>query len=197
MTSTVARKEYDDQPMLPYPDLIRELEHFSNERRTGTALIAMEDNTIARFVYVGGEITYADYRLRKGEEALQLFRGVQNGRVRFSSRVAVSERDPALPGKNDIFWFLGIQNLVAEKPSKPRSDITLSLKQVLKIIEEEIVDCVGPMGSILMQEVTGNERAMSIKMVAQVIEALARQIGDHQRSERFRKKTLSRLNIDS
>jgi len=197
MTPTVARKEYEDQPVMPYPELVRELERYCSERRSGTALIAMEDNTIARFVYVGGEITYADYRLRKGEEALQLFRNVPSGRVRFSPRVAVSERDLSLPGKEDILGFLGIQSAPASTAVKPRVNAPLSLEETLNIIEAEIVDGVGPMGAILMQETLGHERGMTIKKVPQVIETLARQIGDHHRSERFRKKVLSRLNLKS
>jgi hypothetical protein len=78
--------------------------------------------------------------------------------------------------------------------SPPASSADAQLTRVQAVIEAELTEYLGPMAVVICREHIARAAAASPPHdVRQIVEALAREIGDRAKEERFRQQVLSRL----
>jgi hypothetical protein len=193
---------------VPYRQIVTELAALCRARRTGTLFIATTDNQSARIGLREGEISSLAFRNQRGLEALINLRKIVAGRINFTD--AVMDRGPRgdLPMTVDLLAMLGTDDPPAVVPppsepapspsprpaSPPASSADAQLTRVQSVIEAELTEYLGPMAVVICREHIARAAAASPPHdVRQILEALAREIGDRAKEERFRQQVLSRL----
>lgn len=166
------------------------------EKRSGTALIATDDNHLARIVIENGTITYVDYRLKKGEAAIPLIRQINAGRLKFSEGKLGPHDEGRLPAGAD-----GLLLLTGDS-SRPRSGTqapaTIPMNQIqvaIKIIEGELIEFLGPMGSIVIAEQLNNAGGppKSAHKLKEIVDKAAKEIGDPAKITRFQEQVWNKI----
>ena len=190
---------------VPYRQIVTELAGHCRARRTGTLFIATTDNQSARIGLREGEISSLVFRNQRGLEALIHLRKIVAGRINFTD--AVMDRGPRgdLPMTVDLLAMLdtddppavvptGPAPPVASAPPPPASSADAQLTRVQAVIEAELTEYLGPMAVVICREHIARAAAASPPHdVRQIVEALAREIGDRAKEDRFRQQVLSRL----
>ena len=75
-----------------------------------------------------------------------------------------------------------------------RHSADAQLTRVQAVIEAELTEYLGPMATVICREHIARAAAASPPHdVRQIVEALAREIGDRAKEERFRQQVLARL----
>jgi len=74
----------DPTTPLNYAQLVDELRRACVEKRTGTMMLATDDNQLARILFQDGEIASISYRLKNGRDAIPLLKDIKQARVKFS-----------------------------------------------------------------------------------------------------------------
>ena len=184
---------------VPYRQIVTELAALCRARRTGTLFIATTDNQSARIGLREGEISSLAFRNQRGLEALINLRKIVAARINFTD--AVMDRGPRgdLPMTVDLLAMLGTDDPPAVVPTRldpapPSSPADPQLTRVQAVIEAELTEYLGPMAVVICREHIARAAAASPPHdVRQIVEALAREIGDRAKEERFRQQVLSRL----
>ncbi|PYM72580.1 MAG: hypothetical protein DME10_12245 [Candidatus Rokuibacteriota bacterium] len=194
---------------VPYRQIVTELAGLCRARRTGTLFIATTDNQSAWIGLREGEISSLAFRNQRGFEALINLRKIVAGRINFTD--AVMDRGPRgdLPMTVDLLAMLGTEDPPAVVPPPPdpapspspapaspppASSADAQLTRVQAVIEAELTEYLGPMATVICREHIARAAAASPPHdVRQIVEALAREIGDRAKEERFRQQVLARL----
>ncbi len=187
---------------VPYRQIVTELAELCRARRTGTLFIATTDNQSARIGLREGEISSLAFRNQRGLEAIIQLRKIVAGRINFTD--AVMDRGPRgdLPMTVDLLAMLGTEDppavvLPPPEPAPsppPASSADAQLTRVQAVIEAELTEYLGPMAAVICREHIDRATAASPPHdVHQIVEALAREIGDRAKEERFRQQVLARL----
>jgi len=200
---------------VPYRQIVTELAALCRARRTGTLFIATTDNQSARIGLKEGEISSLAFRNQRGLEALIHLRKIVAGRISFTD--AVMDRGPRgdLPMTVDLLGMLDTVELpvVAEHPAEPspppraapasRGPATppavappadAQMARAQAVIEAELTEYLGPMAAVICREHMARAAATSPPPdVRQIVEDVAREIGDRAKEERFRQQVLARL----
>ena len=186
---------------VPYRQIVTELAALCRARRTGTLFIATTDNQSARIGLREGEISSLAFRNQRGLEALINLRKISAGRINFTD--AVMDRGPRgdLPMTVDLLAMLGTDDFPPIVPTRPEPDppppasaADAQLTRAKAVIEAELTEYLGPMAVVICREHMARAAAASPPHdVRQIVEALAREIGDRAKEERFRQQVLSRL----
>lgn len=190
---------------VPYRQIVTELAGLCRARRTGTLFIATTDNQSARIGLREGEISSLVFRNQRGLDALIHLRKIVAGRINFTD--AVMDRGPRgdLPMTVDLLDMLGTDDPLAVVPTRPTpsaapaplppaSSADAQLTRVQAVIEAELTEYLGPMAVVICREHIARAAAASPPHdVRQIVEALASEIGDRAKEERFRQRVLSRL----
>ena len=192
-----------------YRQIVTELAGLCRARRTGTLFIATTDNQSAWIGLREGEISSLAFRNQRGFEALINLRKIVAGRINFTD--AVMDRGPRgdLPMTVDLLAMLGTEDPPAVVPPPPdpapspspapaspppASSADAQLTRVQAVIEAELTEYLGPMATVICREHIARAAAASPPHdVRQIVEALAREIGDRAKEERFRQQVLARL----
>src|SRR3970040_504816 len=99
--------EPDQSLSLTYPELVDEMRRWCAEKRTGTMLIATEDNHLAKILFENGAIAFLSYGLKNGREAIPLWTQTGHARVKASpARAGVHPAARALPPTGEIMALL-------------------------------------------------------------------------------------------
>ncbi|HWM80174.1 MAG TPA: hypothetical protein VNS56_21525 [Methylomirabilota bacterium] len=186
---------------VPYRQIVTELAALCRARRTGTLFIATTDNQSARIGLREGEISSLAFRNQRGLEALINLRKIAAGRINFTD--AVMDRGPRgdLPMTVDLLAMLGTDDFPPIVPTRPEPDppppasaADAQLTRAQAVIEAELTEYLGPMAVVICREHIARAAAASPPHdVRQIVEALAREIGDRAKEERFRQQVLARL----
>jgi hypothetical protein len=186
---------------VPYRQIVTELAALCRAQRTGTLFIATTDNQSARIGLREGEISSLVFRNQRGLEAIIQLRKIVAGRINFTD--AVMDRGPRgdLPLTVDLLAMLGTDDFPPIEPTRPEpnppppaSAADAQLTRAQAVIEAELTEYLGPMAVVICREHMARAAAASPPHdVRQIVEALAREIGDRAKEERFRQQVLARL----
>jgi hypothetical protein len=186
---------------VPYHQIVTELAALCRAQRTGTLFIATTDNQSARIGLREGEISSLVFRNQRGLEAIIQLRKIVAGRINFTD--AVMDRGPRgdLPMTVDLLAMLGTDDFPPIVPIRPEPDppppasaADAQLTRAQAVIEAELTEYLGPMAVVICREHIARAAAAGPPHdVRQIVEALAREIGDRAKEERFRQQVLARL----
>lgn len=172
--------EPDQSLSLTYPELVDEMRRWCADKRTGTMLIATEDNHLAKILFESGAITLLSYGLKNGLEAIPLLTHIGHARVKVSPGRPPPPGARALPPTGEIMALLAAttESSGGRLPANTPLDGE-HLAKVLKIIETELIEHLGPLGDIVWTEhLERVGKPLSSLRLTGLIEGLAGEIGD-------------------
>lgn len=198
--------------LLPYSQLMAEVAALCAAKRTGTMFIATSDNQSARIGLRQGEIVSLVFRTQRGLEALDHIRKILAGRFTFSDAVVDRVGGADLPHTADLLALLqGDESPLppppppaatpaAAPPSPPsRAAATAPAEHPLlararAVIESELTEFVGPIAPILCRDHFARAASAGPPWDwIQLVDAVAREIGDRAKEDRFKQQALARL----
>jgi hypothetical protein len=168
-----------DEP-LTYKQLIDQLQRFCAEKRTGTVLIATEDNQLARILLENGNISFLAFGRKQAQDAVAQIREIKTGRIKFSEGHVGSYNKQVLSPTREM-----LQALAGTRATPAAA---------LKIIENELIDILGPMGSIICAEHLKKIGDLTqASALTDLINAVAREIKDPTKARRFKEDVLKKI----
>ena len=202
-----------ERAAVPYAELLSELSRLCAARRTGTMFIATTDNQSARIGLQQGDIISLVFRTQRGLEAIDRIRKITAGRFTFSDTVVDRVASADLPTTSDLLSLLagnGAPPVVSATPAPPapppdaaprpgapaqaQAAASPELVRVQAVIEAELTEFVGPIAPLLCRgHISKAAAAGSPLDLPALVEAVAREIGDRAKEDRFKQQALSRL----
>ena len=197
---------------ISFGELVKELSALCAARRTGTMFIATTDNQSARIGLREGAIVSVVFRTRRGLEAADHLRKITGGRFSLSETIVDRVGSDDLPPTSALLALLAGEGSplppsqpAAAPPRAPRpapplaapatpAAVHAALSRAQSTIEAELTEFVGPIASVLCREHIA--RAASVGPPFDwpaLVGAIAREIGDRAKEERFKQQVLARL----
>ena len=189
-----------ETPALSYRQLMLELGALCAARRTGTMFIATTDNHSARIGVMLGEIVSLAFRAQRGMDAVDHLRKISAGRFSFSDTVMDKGARHDLPDTADLLALLIGDDPVQPQP-RPFSAPAVTahagsaqLAMARAAIEEELTEFLGPIAPLLCRAHLDRAAAAGPPWDWRaLVDAVAREIGDPTKEERFKHQALARL----
>jgi hypothetical protein len=194
---------------MSYRQMMTELRALCADMRTGTMFIATTDNHSARIGLRQGEIVSLVFRNQRGLEALDHIRKITAGRFSFSDAVLDKAAHADLPYTSDLLALLVGEESPLPPPAPapqaaapPRAPAAAAtppvehpqLVRAQAVIESELTEYVGPIAPLLCREHIARTAAAGPPWDwRELVEAVAREIGDRAKEERFKQQALARL----
>src|SRR5215510_959188 len=185
---------------LTYRQLMTELDALCAAKRTGTMFIATTDNHSARISLMLGEIVSLSFRAHRGMEAVDHLRKITAGRFSFSDTVMDKSAQHDLPVTPDLLALLIGDDPVLPQPRPfpaPAVAAHAGNSQFLRAraaIEAGLTEFVGPIAPLLCRAHLDRAAAAGPPWDWQsLVEAVAREIRDPAKEERFKQQALARL----
>jgi hypothetical protein len=194
---------------MSYRELMTELGALCAAKRTGTMFIATTDNHAARIGLRQGDIVSLVFRAQRGLEALDHIRKITAASFTFSDIMLDKAAHADLPYTADLLaLMIGEESPlpppapappVAAVPRAPAAVATPpvehpQLVRARAVIESELTEFVGPIAPLLCREHIARAAATGPPWDwLLLVEAVAREIGDRAKEERFKQKALARL----
>lgn len=181
---------------LTYAQLVDELRQACVEKRTGTMMIATQDNQLARILLRDGDIVSVSYRLQSGRAAVPLLKDIKQARVKFSHVKTGGEAGGGdLPSTPEIMQILGGDKPAAAAPAAPIGSMTVDeIPKVLKIIEAELIEVLGPLANIVWTEhLERANKPLSGSRLRLLVDGLAKEIGDPTKVQLFREQVWQKI----
>lgn len=174
---------------LSYAQLLDELRTACVEKRTGTMMIATQDNQLARIVFQDGDLISIVYRLKNGREAIPLLKEIKQARVKFSQGTVTGSAGN-LPATAETMRMLSGDKAVAGASAPVAGSLgTDQIPKALKIIEAELVDFLGPLANIVWTEhVERLGKPVGANKLHSLVDGLAKEIGDPTKMQRFKEQ---------
>jgi hypothetical protein len=202
-----------ERAAVPYAELLSELSRLCAARRTGTMFIATTDNQSARIGLQQGDIISLVFRTQRGLEAIDRIRKITAGRFTFSDTVVDRVASADLPPTSDLLSLLAGNRappVVSATPAPPapppdaaprpgapaqaQAAASPELVRVQGVIEAELTEFVGPIAPLLCRgHISKAAAAGSPLDLPALVEAVAREIGDRAKEDRFKQQALARL----
>jgi hypothetical protein len=174
-----------------------ELQRSCIERRSGTLLIATEDNQLARIFFHEGEITSLTYGLKHGMEAIGAIKEIKQGRAKFSHGRVGDSRGGKLPATAEVLQLLaGKRRAPAATPARPAPKAVSNdqVPSALKVIEAELVEFLGPLAKIVWSEhLERIGKPVSSRQLPTLIDNLAKEIGDPTKVKSFKEQVWQKI----
>lgn len=171
-----------------YGELLGTISGLCADGRTGSLFIISETNCFARVVIAAGNIIYLEYRLKKGADAIPLFLEIKHGTLDFKDGKVISHKASPLPPTPDLLAQLGGQPVSPVSAAQPATAAGgRAAADAFKIIENELIDILGPMASLVWEEhlERAGGPAADIDLV-QLISSLSTEIDDPDKAAQFR-----------
>jgi len=189
---------------MPYRQLMTELAALCAAKRTGTMFVATTDNHSSRIGLRQGDIVSLVFRNQRGLEALDHIRKITAGRFSFSDAVVDKGTQADLPHTADLLALLLGEESPLPPPASaaPRTPAAAAtppvehpqLARAQAVIESELTEFVGPIAPLLCREHLARAAAAGPPWDwRELVEAVAREIGDRAKEDRFKQQTLTRL----
>lgn len=195
---------------MPYGQLLSELSALCSAKRTGTMFIATSDNQSARIGLRQGQIVSLVFRTQRGREAIDHIRKITAGRFSFSDAVVDRDSSADLPDTlNLLAWLSGdappapaappapLAAAPAPRTAAPAADQPATSPQLARVqamIEAELTEFVGPIAPLLCREHIARAAATGPPWdFPALVAAVAREIGDRTKEDRFKQQALARL----
>lgn len=196
---------------MSYRQLMTELGALCAAKRTGTMFLATTDNHSARIGLRQGDIVSLVFRTQRGLEALDHIRKITAGRFSFSDAVVDKGPHADLPHTSDLLallvgeeWPLPPPDSAPPAAAAPRTAAPAAaqpvdnpqLARAQAVIESELTEFVGPIAPLLCREHLARAAAAGPPWDwRELVEAVAREIGDRAKEERFKQQALARLRV--
>lgn len=179
---------------LGYRDLIGEVRRLSAEGRTGTVFITTSDNHSVRFVLRGGTISAVGFGLQTGLAAVTSITRITGGRLSFSDELLQHESQAELPPTAELLTLLsGAAADAGDGGGAGTGPMATSLNRSSAILEAELVEYLGPMARVVCNEHLTRAARSGSTSLNDVIESLARELGDRDKAARFTERVRARL----
>ncbi len=179
-------------------NLTSELQRIRDDQLTGIVFIASSDNRSAQISFLDGVMVYAQCQGQKGRKAIDLIAQMPQVRFRFQKGPVPSSRIE-MPSVEEVCACLHavektdavrIPDTEKAPPQQGAAQISkegaLSLQEQ-RVIQEVLVECIGPMAMILCEDYLGK-----VKTVEEAIDTIANEI-PAQQAARFREGVSRRL----
>jgi hypothetical protein len=179
----------DSDPVLTYRQLIAEIRRLCAQRQTGWLFITTSDNHSVRFGLQNGAIVALTFRNKTGMEALAAIQQVLKGSPSFSNGLPDPKPQAGLPTTPELLALL--QSAATDHPDEADTGPGLldeALARSRPIIEAELVEYLGPMARLLL-----DEHAPAASNLTDLIDSLAREISDPAKSTSFKERVRERL----
>jgi len=202
-----------ERAAVPYAELLSELSRLCAARRMCSNVTATTDNQSARIGLQQGDIISLVFRTQRGLEAIDRIRKITAGRFTFSDTVVDRVASADLPTTSDLLSLLagnGAPPVVSATPAPPapppdaaprpgapaqaQAAASPELVRVQAVIEAELTEFVGPIAPLLCRgHISKAAAAGSPLDLPALVEAVAREIGDRAKEDRFKQQALARL----
>lgn len=181
-----------EDSLLDNRSLMAELGRLCQQKKSGTVLIATQDNNLARVLLEAGEIISMVFGQKRGQDVIPLVRTITAGRIRFSDGKAGGTREiDSLPPTETVLRLLG-----AGAPVAPPANGAPIGASALKLVEDELVEFLGPMASLIWREhLDKAANPTQPETLARLIDAVAVEIGDPDKIQRFKGRVRSKLGL--
>ena len=193
-------------------ELMKELGALCAANRTGTMFIATTDNQSARFGLRDGQIVSVVFRTRRGLDAADHLRKITGVRFTFSDAIVDRASSDDLPTTPALLALLAGEASPlspshpagpppsASRPAAPAASAATpaaaraALSRAQSTIEAELMEFVGPIASVLCREHIARAASAGPPFDwPALVDAIAREIGDRAKEERFKQQVLARL----
>jgi hypothetical protein len=189
--------------LLPYSELMTEIQYLSSEKKTGTLFITSDEGHLVRIVLNEGRITYLVFdTLHRGYDAVPLIKTINSGRLQFAEGVFETAQEVPLPNTEEILQLFqetksthidtGIQKTNLSK-------IPPNLMKAAEQIKKGLANYIGPFAAIVCDEYLDNMKNttgfQTVDDVMTMIEVVSLEIDDPTEEEAFHiqiKKALNR-----
>ena len=179
-------------PLIKFLD--EELRTLCRDRRTGTLLVVSSNNQVFQFSLKEGEIVALTFQNKHGAEALDVLEALRHQDVRanasrFAEGHLLSSKVPP-PATDYILELLrGGNRGGSARPVQDSSPKSLRMTdQTRKILEEELVEFLGPMAVILCDEVWSTAKSLD-----EALSTLSQELSDPDQADRFWRNVFDRL----
>jgi hypothetical protein len=177
-----------------YAELMGALEGLHQQRSTGTLFIATPDNHFGRIVLREGEIVSLVFGTKSGEAAIPFIRAVKSGKFRFSQGQTPTDASESLPPSPVLLRRLSTSLAPPPVPKVPPAIDLSRLGQIYKVIEEELVEFVGPIASLICSEHKAKFGAIAkTSSLYSLLESVANEIGDPDKARQFKERVWARI----
>ena len=177
--------------VLSYAELIAEVRRLCTQRSSGCIFITTSDNHAIRFELRSGKIIAVSFRQHTGAKALEPIQRITGGRLRYSEEVIERAPQADLPPTPELLAALGAPGMVATAESNGGGGKVTGgadLDRSRTVIESELAEYLGPMATLVCQE----HMALATD-VDDLVESLARELGDAAKAASFRERVRKRL----
>ncbi|MCK5718664.1 MAG: DUF4388 domain-containing protein [Thiomargarita sp.] len=169
---------------LPYPTLMAEIQHLSEERKTGTIFITSDSGHLIRIVLNEGEITCLVFNTKyRGYDAIPHIQNIKSGRLQFAEGVFEASQEVPLPPTAEIFetFYTDTEALTTQTPSNIRNIITH--------VKITLASYVGPIATIICDEyIDKMGKPQSIVEILIMVETIALEIDEPIEAGYFKQK---------
>lgn len=184
-----------DKSLLTYDKLMDELRRCYTEKKTCVAMISTKHNRLARIMFEKGNIIFLAYGSKHAQAAIPRITAIKSCRLTLMSGDVSSYRQTELPhGKEVLKMLVKGGRITAAKSNAAKKLTPDQVQTVLKIIEKELVEYLGPITKIICAEYI--TKAGNIKDKASInnlIGSLANEINIPINAHRFKKKVLVKI----
>ena len=173
-------------PFSDYGELLKIVSGLCANGRSGKLFIISETNCFARIMIADGSITHFEYRLKKDTDAIPLFREIKHGTLGFKEGKAFFHKESTLPATADLLAQLGGKATAVTTKAPQDTPTKRSASDAFKIIENELVEILGPMAALVWEEHLDQVGGAAADIdVEQLINSLATEIDDPDKAEQF------------
>jgi len=179
----------DDGRDLTYRQLIGEVRRLCVQRKTGSVFITTSDNHSVRFALQSGAIVAISFRNQTGLEALAAIQRVLKGSLSFSSGLADPKPQAGLPPTPELLALLqSAATDLADEADAGAGPVDQTLVRSRTVIETELVEYLGPMARVVV-----DEHLSAASNLTDLIDSLAGELSDPEKSARFKERVRERL----
>lgn len=172
-----------------YGRLLQIISGLCADGRTGSLFIVSDINCFGRLVIAAGNIIYLEYRLKKGTEAISAFLEIEHGTLDFKDGKVISHQASPLPPTSDLLAQLGGMpaTAVVDVPAHSAEADKLSASDAFQVIEDQLIDILGPMASLLWEEHLDRAGGPGANVdIGELINSVATEIDDPMKAAEFR-----------
>lgn len=176
-----------------YAELMGTLEGLYQQKSTGTLFIATPDNHFGRIVLKGGEIVSLVFGTKSGEAAIPFIRAVKAGEFRFSQGQTPMDGAENLPPSPILLRRLNTSTPAPAVKLQPAIDIH-RLGQIYRVIEDELVEFVGPIASLVCSEHKAKFGTIAkTSALYDLLESVASEIEDLEKAHLFKERVWAKI----
>ncbi len=184
-----------ESQLFSYRELINEIISHFDKKTSGSLFLFAKDNMLIRIILDQGRIIAMACGNNRGMDVIPKIQSITSCRLRVSMNKTLKEGD-ALPSTQDIINQLQSKSeLNPSNANGPIKNITSDqIERALNIIESELIEFLGPMGSIVWEEhMEEMGKLVSADGFESLINQLAEEIGNTEKINTFKKNIKSKI----